>query len=393
MRAEIERHALAVLSTGQTPLDVDALVARKWAEVGMDAVLDAEVQRAVDELAANEDYWNRLLSGWWGEKAQEFAERIANDVFGSPAFREKLEELSDAIGADVARQVEAQFAKAASVALLCLQAYVGEQYSATLFDAFQRSVQKETLDVDLGQVETPVFDGVTEHSLALAGIGTILVTQLVYRLGQKLGQKIAQRVAGKVIGRVLGKAGSSFIPVAGWIIGIGMIAYDLWEGGQGALPQIQEGLQSEEVKERIRGEIADAIKDDLPDQATLIALETSVSLVEQWQGFCDAYSYVCMEATSNQAFRMLLDQVTLEELERLSELVDYFMLHAGHAELESLLADGALEGLLDLPSATLSELFVHVEPQQLMDWHRLAGSDLPQVITYDCAEQGETRGI
>ena len=34
----------------------------------------------------SEDYLNRLISGWWGEKAQEYAERVAKDAFGSPGF-------------------------------------------------------------------------------------------------------------------------------------------------------------------------------------------------------------------------------------------------------------------------------------------------------------------
>ena len=252
LRSEIEGHVLAVLQSEATPLDVDVLVARTWAELEMDAAVDAEVARAINEILTSEDYLNRLLSGWWGEKAQEYAERVANDAFGSPTFRTKLDALSAAIGAEVAKEVETRFAQAASVALLCLQAYVGEQYSDAFFTLFAERVQQETQTIDLEPLAAPEISALTDHQLALAGVGTILATQLVYRLSQKLSQKIAQRVAGKVVGRILGRAGSSFIPIAGWVIGIGMIVYDLWEGGQGALPQIQEGLQSQEVKLKIK---------------------------------------------------------------------------------------------------------------------------------------------
>lgn len=50
-----------------------------------------------------------------------------------------------------------------------------------------------------------------------------------------------------------------------------MFAFDLWEGGRGALPQIQEALQSEDTKIRIRQEIAEAIREELPDQSNYIA--------------------------------------------------------------------------------------------------------------------------
>ena len=114
----------------------------------------------------------------------------------------------------------------------------GEHYSQAFFAMFAQRVQRETATLELEPLAAPELSGLTDHQLALAGVGTILATQLVYRLSQKLSQKVAQRVAGKVVGRILGRAGSSFLPIAGWVVGIGMIVYDLWEGGQGALPQI-----------------------------------------------------------------------------------------------------------------------------------------------------------
>ena len=354
VRDEIEAHALAVINTSDTPAGIDSLVERQWAALEMDKAVDAAVQAAVDNLGREEAYWDKLLSGWWGEKAQEYAERIANDAFSSPAFQVKLEDLSTAVGADVARQVETQFAAAASVALLCLKEYVGQQYSDQLFAAFERSVQADTQNVDLSASSPPILSAVEQHNLALLGVGTILVTQLVYRLGQKLTQKIAQRVAGKVVGRVVGKAGSSFIPVAGWIIGVALIAYDLWEGNAGALPQIQEALQSEEVKGKIREEIALAIKEDLPDQAALIALETSVSLVEQWQGFCTRYGDVCQVADQNADFRSLLGFVALDELDSLAARVTWCMDREGRRALDHPVIDGSLEKLLALTPETLA---------------------------------------
>jgi hypothetical protein len=380
VRDEIEGHALAVINTPGAPADIDSLVARKWAELDMDAAVDAAVTQAVNNLATQEAYWDKLISGWWGEKAQEYAERVANEAFSSPAFQVKLEQLSTAVGAEVARQVESQFAAAASVALLCLKEYVGKQYSDQLFSAFERSVVAETQQVDLTASSPVIVDAVQQHGLALAGVGTILVTQLVYRLSQKLTQKIAQRVAGKVVGRVVGKAGSSFIPVAGWIIGAALIAYDLWEGNQGALPQIQEALQSEEVKGKIREEIATAIKDDLPDQAALIALETSVSLVEQWQGFCTRFGDVCQVADQNPQFRALLSVVALDELERLSGLVTWIINQEGRDALDAAVADGSVEQVLAQPAATVAAMAETMTPREALGWLGVAGDRMDRVL-------------
>lgn len=389
LRSEIEAHVLAVLQNEATPIDIDAIVDRAWIAVGMDAAIDYEVARAVDSVRTSEDYLNRLISGWWGEKAEEYAERIANDAFGSPGFRAKLEELSVAIGADVARQIEAQFAQAASVALLCLQAYVGEQYSDTFFTLFAKQVQLETEALELNPLATPSISALTDHRLALAGVGTIIATQLIYRLSQKLGEKLAQRVAGRVVGRILGRAGSSFIPIAGWVVGIGMIVYDLWEGGEGALPQIQEGLQSEEVKRKIRQEIADAVRDDLPEQASLIALETAVSLTEQWQGFCGVHEYVCQIAEENADFRRLLQEVTLDELESVAGLVSFYMRQLGRAELDRALADGSLSLLLAMPDAAFTILSETYSTAETLAWAALAGEDLGLVAEWGIHRRAE----
>jgi hypothetical protein len=387
LRSEIERHALDVIAGAAAPLNIEQLVARKWAELRVDAVIDAAVSQATTDLYAQEDYFNRLASGWWGDKAQEYAERVANTAFSSPQFRAKIEELSAAVGVEVARQVETQFAQAASVALLCLREYVGEHYAETLFAAFEHSVQLEMQQLNLTTEGAPEINALASHQLALAGVGTILVTQLVYRLTQRLSERIAQRVAGKIAGRILGRVGSSFIPVAGWIIGIGLIVYDLWEGGNGALPQIEEALTSPEVKAKIQEEIVTAIKDDLPDQAAWIALETSVSLVEEWQQFCSRYQDVCATAESNVDFGNLLELVTLDELDRLDALTTYLLNQAGRATLDIVTADGRLEQLLALPDATLRELMAWSTPAALLAWQGMVGAQLPLLVDYGVHRQ------
>lgn len=382
LRNEIEAHVLAVLQNEAKPFDVDAIVGRAWTELQMDAAIDAEVARAVDALMQSEDYFNRLLSGWWPEKAEEYAERVANDAFGSPTFRAKLDALSAAIGREVAKQVEAQFAQAASVALLCLQAYVGERYSQAFFELFAGRVQQETQALSLDPLSAPTSAALVDHRLALTGVAAIVATQLIHRLSVKLSEKLAQRVAGRIVGRILGRAGSSFIPIAGWVVGIGLIVYDLWEGGQGALPQIQEALQSEEVKQKIRQEIADAVRDDLPEQASMIALETAASLIEQWQGFCDAYAYVCMVAEENADFRRLLQETTLDELEAVANLVNFYMRQLGRAELDRALADGSLGLLLTAPEAALTILSETYSTAETLAWVQLAGDALARVAAW-----------
>ena len=382
LRDELEAHVLAVLEEPGEALEIETLVEQAWQGVGMDAAIDSEVARAVAALYQNEDYLNRLLSSWWADKAEEYAVRIADDAFTSEGFRAKMDELAAAVGAAVAAQAQSRFSRAASVALLCLQRYVGERYSATFFALFAEQVRQETQDLDLAVLDRPEVSILAEHQGTLAGVSTILVTQLIYRLSQKLGEKLAQRVAGRVVGRILGRAGSSLIPVAGWVVGIGLIVYDLWEGGQGALPQIQAGLQSDEVKQKIRQEVVVAVRDDLPDQAALIALESAVSLTEQWQGFCDRYDYVCLVAEESEPFRRLLQEVALDELESVTALVNFYMSQLGRAELDRALAEGSFGLLLTMPAASLVVLQETGSTADTLAWAVLAGDGLGRVAEW-----------
>jgi hypothetical protein len=130
----------------------------------------------------------------------------------------------------------------------------------------------------------------------------------------------------------------------------------------------------------MREEIATAIKDDLPDQAALIALETSVSLVEQWQGFCTRFGDVCQVADQNPGFRSLLGFVALDELDRLSTLVTWFLNQEGRQALDASVADGSLEQLLALPDQTVAAMVSAMPPQEALGWLAVAGTRFDRVV-------------
>ena len=390
LRAQIEQMALGVLASNSGALDIDALVARKWAELGVDAVIDAEVARAVADLSAQEDYLSRLWSAWSADKAEEFATTIAEDAFRSPAFGAKLDELAAAIGAEIARTIDAEFVRAASVAFLCLQEYVGERYSAVLFDAFQRAasgdVNASQVDIATSELDLSVLN---VHKAGLAGVSLIVISEVSRRISQKVGQKIAQRVAGKVVGRVAGRAGSAFLPVIGWVVGIGLIVWDLYEGGKGALPQIQQGLSSEEVKQRIRSEIADAVHASLPEEVNIAALEIAVTLLDEWDSFCDEQQDLCQLAAVNPSFRALLDSTPLSELDHLASLVGVFVNDLGRSALDKSIETGAFDSLLAAPGGASLILAATDSVTITLAWIELAGDQLQQVTNLAIHEQAQ----
>ena len=380
LRNEIQAAALAVEGSSTGRLDIDAMVDRNWRDLDVDAVVDAEVARAVATLQQDESYWNRLLSGWSASKAEEFAQRVALDAFTSDAFAARINELAAAIGVEIARQVNANLAGAASTAFLCLRDYVGSAYSEPLFAAFSENVTlavtgpttlTDTLPIDIGIVDT--------HGGLITGAGIIVVTQVGARVATRISEKLAERVAGKIIGRVLGRAGSTFVPVAGWVVGIALIVWDLVEGGKGALPQIQEALTSEDAKVRIRTEVADAVRAGLPEEAAIASLETAVSMLEEWDRFCTDYANVCTLAEDKATFRSLLGSLPLGELDDLERLADVFLNNLGRVALDQALETGTFDELLMLQEPGRAILTDTGSVDRTLAWAAVAGSDLPQV--------------
>ncbi len=373
LRAEIEAAATAAMSSAEA-VDIDALVGRLWAELAVDDAIDRAVADASARVAADESYWSRLLSGWSAQRAEEFAERVAADAFTSETFNGKIDELSLAIGGEIARAVNARLAGAASAAFLCLRDYVGQAYTETLFAVFEdsvlQSVTEANVNVDAGQLGINALD---THAMGLVGAGLVVAVEVGRRVSVKLSEKVAQRVAGKVVGRVAGRAGASIVPAIGWIVGVGLIVYDLVEGGQGALPQIEQALTSVEVKDRIRADVVDAVRVGIPEETSIAALETAVTMIERWDAFCTDYADVCALAQEDPSFAHLLNDAAVQDVARLESYVDLFLAEFGRERLENAIATGALDQLLALPQVSQQILRETGSVESTLAWAALAG--------------------
>ncbi len=394
VQAEMEAIALGLLSTASSGLDVDALVARQWDVLEVGAAFDQAVDDAVAGVQQETDYWTLLASGWSVAQAETLANQVALDAFNAPIFQEKIEALSAALAASLVAEMEAHAARSASSALLCLQSYVGERYSATLYAAFEQHISQDVtpalaLDGDGAPVTVSPVD---LHLKALGGVGVIVATQITRKITTTLAQKIAGRLAGKVATRVLGRIGSSVIPYIGWLVGAGLIVWDLVEGSQGALPQIRSALQAEEVKQEVRAEIATAVREGLEEEIQTLAATLAATLVGEWQGFCSEHDDLCALAAENAPFRTFLATTPVDQLERLSRQVTVFVDNLDPAQLDASLADGTFAALLPLPDAALDLLRQTGSPQTALAWAELAGAELDRVVEtelYLAADPGE----
>jgi hypothetical protein len=379
LRDELNRISQAIFTGGQGEIDVAALVERHWLSLDIDGTIDREIEAAIANVYQNESYWNRFLSGWSSDKAREFTQQIANDAFSSEAFRTKIDALSTAAADAIAAEMTVISARSASSALLCVQSFVGNSYSETMATLFEAEIQEQVGEIDIADVEANVVPLLESHTRSLAGIGVILGAQIAKRLAQK----IAQRIAGKVVGRVLGKAASSIIPVVGWIIGGGLIVWDLIEGGRGSLPQIQNALQDESIKASIRSEVTLTIEDELRKELPEVARTVANDVYSSWLDFQRKYTQVLTLADENDQFRALVDSVTTQEVGKLATLVVTVEEAMGREGLEHILEQGTLAQLFYLPQESIEILRTTANPELVLAWADLAGADLEKVVAFE----------
>ncbi len=376
LRAELNRVAQTAIA--QNDIDIAQIVSRQWILLDVDAAIDAEVDAAVDYVAAEENYWNRFLSGWNKGKAEEIAEQVANRAFGSEAFSAEIEELSTAVANEVANEIEIVAIQTASSSLLCLEEFIRAQYSSTMIDLFVDELNQEfaTLELEGATADVSLLE---VHTRGLAGVGVIIGSQIAKRILRKL----TQRIAGKIVGRVLGKAATTLVPVAGWVVGIALIGWDLWEGGKGALPQIQEALKGDDIKAEIRNEVVLAVEPELRRELPQAAADIANDVYADWRQFRDAYDRVLKLADENPIFRDVLSRVDASNVGNLAALIETTSRSLNEAELQAALESGDFERLLYLPDEAMTILDRTDSVTATVAWADLAGGQLDEVVEHE----------
>lgn len=384
LRDELNTVSQSIFASENSPVDIEGMVARQWAITGVDASIDAAVDDAVEQVRADADLWQRFLSGWSPAQAEELTQHVVDLAFTSATFRDAIDALAAAVAVDLAETVATLSAESATQATICLQSYVGARYSDALVTVFTRELQAEAETLDLGTdagTDVGIWAVIDRHKSALGGVGVIIATQIAKRIVVRLGERIAERVAGRVVGRVLGKAGSTIIPVAGWVIGAALIAYDLYESRDGAIPQIQEGLQASEVKSAIRTEITDAVKTELRLETPQLARDIANDLYATWLDFQRKYTQVLTWAEDDPAFQELLAQV--DDPAKLATLVDVTLTALGTDGLQAALADGSMTRALDLPESAYAILRTSGSFATMLSWADVAGGSLDDVVALE----------
>ena len=139
LRDELNRITQAVFAEGRSGISVVEIVGRTWHELGMDSRVDQEVNLAVELVRSDTTFWDLIWSGWSVSKAEELAVRVAEETFGSESFGAYFDELSTEIAYDIVDEIRLVTAVSASTALLCVQEFIGDRFSATMADLLERT--------------------------------------------------------------------------------------------------------------------------------------------------------------------------------------------------------------------------------------------------------------
>ncbi len=374
---ELNRITRSVFEEGQSNLNISEIVDRNWEELDMDSVVDAAVDEAAENVLKSEGLWERIKSGWHSPTAEEFTKKVVAGAFDSHQFHRSVSQLSQAIVDDLAVEFRIITAITASSSLLCLQEFIGASFSKTMAMALEENVQKWLDEISFDpDTEPEFFDLLRNRGLGGIGIGTIVGTQI----GKVLAKQLSQTIVGKIVSRIVGKAAGSLIPVVGWVIGGALIVWDLIQLQKGSVPQIQEALKGQDVKNEIRAQIAVVVENELREALPILSESVTLDIYNQWTRFLKDFEHVLRLSEKNENFRTIVDGVTADQVDKLSELVAIGTEALGTEWIDSIIETGEFERILALPRASFEILSDTADPELVLAWSDLAGEGIVSVV-------------
>ena len=365
LHGELRRITKSVFDEERDGLNVADIVKEHWDALDLDATVDAAVDAATARVEAQTPWWERPIS-WLPWKMLELTKRIAAYAFGSPEFKEKFNQLSDAIADDVAAEIRLIAVKSASSSLDCVLTYLDGAVSPTMATILEKQIQGR-FDEHSVQPEGEVDwrrDFVKTHPSLLGGVGVLSGTRLAGTLGNALADKSAI-----ILGNELIKA------LIKWLVEI-LIPIIL----NGSFPLIRAALKSQKIKRAIRAEITRRLEDNLSANLPQIAGDIADEVFSQWQEFRREHARVLELAQTSPRFQALLNETSTDKVPALSDLVALFEERLGEERLLEEIESGQLEIILRLPTESLELLRATEDPALVIAWADLAGIQFSKVV-------------
>lgn len=370
VRDRIRELASTSLKTELGAIDYAALVSVYWTKANVAARIDREVDDAVAAVRSDTSWFDRAYSTVSKSSAERYATAVADRTYNSEGFKAALAEMATGVARDAGAQIEKATARVANPVIACVQTALQSRYGGALAQVFAQESQK---DLESGKEIAPVkietSDLLVSNAASISGIVLIVTRRVIARVVQTVGQRIAGVIASRIVSSVAG------------LVGLALIAKDIYDAGDGVFPIIAERMKSDETKTLIKDEIGKSIQADIAQQIDTIAQETAERIYAVWLDFKQKYNRLLTLSEKSPAFAQFLKDRRLDQLNKLGQIVDIVNASEGEDRVLSRVADGSLnKALLDLSDAGL----VIASEQKSLDkglrWTAVAGKDLPRVV-------------
>ncbi len=370
VRTAIAALTLKGLEAGLANLDYGPLVADAWRREKFDETIDRQVDEAIAQVR-DESSWFQLWSSLASrDSAQELATSAAERVYRADAVKQGIERIAADVGKEIGKRIELAVVDTAGPATQCMQAFLGRRYGATVAGMVSADTGREyAIDPVKGGAQVSTGQVLIEGKEGIAGAMVLLLRRQISSMAARIGQR--------VLGSVLSRLVSS---VAG-VVGVVLIAKDIWDFRHGVLPIIAEEMKSKPTKERVRQEIAGTFSEHVNQSVQEIAHGTAQRVVEIWRDFKRAHAKVLELAERNAEFKRLLDTIKPDALARLDEITALVLASEGEAGIVRRLGDGSLhKAVAALPPGALDIAREARSLETALKWSAVAGGSLPKVV-------------
>lgn len=382
-RKAIEALSLKALQAGVKTVDFRATVDREWRNTGMDDLLTKRVDLAIEEVRSETSWAGLAQSLIDTEKAQAMAANVAERVYQSEPMRVAVEGLTNGVGQEVGRALEGALQDAASPAVECMRAFLGQRYGSTVAGVVSGDVERDYgLDAAAGRATVSSGAVIQQSGQGIAGAALVLMRRQLANMTARIGQ----RLAGSILARL--------VSVAAGGVGVVLIAKDIWELRKGVLPIISEEMKSETTKSMVKEELAKTFSEQINAHLPEIASKSADRVIEIWRSFRNAHRHALELAEKNESFRKFVDTVRPDQLARLDEVMALALASGGEPAVLRRLNDGTLnEAVRFLPESAMTIARDTRSVDAALGWNTLAGDRLPAVIEYGIYRRAEPDGF
>lgn len=371
-RRAIEKITQSALDRGLETIDYQGVVADEWRSANVDATLDKRVDEAVTDVRKSSSWGALLQSLADSEQAKKLATAVAERVYRSDDVQKALETVAVGVGRQVGERIEYASEDAATPSAQCLRAFLGTRYGSTIAESVVTDTGTGVGDgSDIGGASVDTSSVLKQSGGGIAGVAILLIRRQLANLARAVGQRIVGSILARLVSVVAGG------------VGVVLIAKDIWDLRYGVMPIIGQEMKSAETKEKVREEIAKAMRAQISGQIAEIAAATADRIVAIWRNFRKAHATAVGLAERDERFRTFLDGLRPDQLPRLDEVIALTLAKEGEPGIFARLQNGTLrQAVSGLPQSGLQIARETRSIEKGLKWAALAGDDLDRVVEY-----------